>query len=74
MNMDYYKTLGFEIAVVAAVTALSLMLAVRLVGSIDSVRKACVVGLVVGACIHLAFELLGGNMYYCSFGAACGRS
>ena len=62
-----------EAGAVAAVTALALAFAVSVTGAIRTVRKALLVGLVMGAAIHVAFELLGGNSYYCSFGAACAR-
>jgi hypothetical protein len=69
--MAYLGSLLLEISVVAAITALALALAVTIVGPIASARKALVVGLVIGGAIHAAFEVLGGNKYYCSYGAAC---
>lgn len=67
----YALKLTIEAAAVAAITALTLALAIRLAGPIQSVSKALFVGSLIGACIHLAFELAGGNAYYCSQGAAC---
>jgi hypothetical protein len=69
--MAYTGSLLLEISVVAAITALALALAVTVAGPIQTARKALVVGLVIGGSIHLAFELLGGNRYYCTYGAAC---
>jgi hypothetical protein len=71
--MSYGSRLALEAAVVAVVTAVALAFAVAVTGPIGSVRKALLVGLVMGAAIHVGFELLGGNSYYCSFGAACAR-
>jgi uncharacterized membrane protein len=71
--MSYASRLAIEAAVVAAVTALALAFAVAVTGPVGSVRKALLVGLVMGAAIHVAFELLGGNLWYCSSGAACSR-
>ena len=73
-SSSYFGLLSIEIGVVAAVTALALMIAVYIAGPISTVSKAGLVGLIVGGCIHVAFELLGGNTYYCSSGAACRRS
>ncbi len=71
--MTYATRLAMEVAVVGAVTALALAFAVSVTGPIRTVRKGLVVGLLMGAVIHVAFELLGGNAYFCSFGAACTR-
>lgn len=71
--MSYGSRLALEAAVVAVVTAVALAFAVAVTGPISSVRKALLVGLVMGAAVHIGFELLGGNLYYCSFGAACAR-
>jgi uncharacterized membrane protein len=71
LDSKYIGLLSYEIGAVAIITAVALMLAVHLGGSINTVRKAGLVGLLIGACIHLAFELFGGNSYYCSSGAAC---
>ena len=71
--MKYGGRLAFEVVAVAAATALSMGLAVAVAGPIASVKKALVVGLLVGAIIHVAFEVLGGNAWYCSYGAACLR-
>jgi membrane-associated PAP2 superfamily phosphatase len=71
--MSYIRTLAFEILVVALVTALALALAVSLNGPIHTRSHALWTGLIIGAVVHSAFELFGGNLYYCSFGAACGR-
>lgn len=62
-----------EAGVVAVVTALALALALWLGGPITRLTKALVVGAVVGAAIHLIFELVGANRMYCSTGAACSR-
>ena len=72
--MKYTQTLAFEILTVALVTALTLSLAVKLNGPITTPSRAFVTGLCIGAIIHIAFELSGGNAYYCSHGAACFRS
>ena len=70
--MAYIGSLLLEISVVAAITALALALAVTIAGPIRTARKALGVGLIIGGGIHIAFELLGGNKFYCSYGAACG--
>lgn len=61
----------FEVAAVALVTAVALVFAVAVGGPIKTPVKALVVGLLIGALIHLGFEFLGGNAYYCRYGAAC---
>jgi hypothetical protein len=71
--MKYVKQLSIEVAMVALITALFLGLAVTIGGPIERPGKALIVGAVIGACIHLGFELLGGNTYYCRSGAACLR-
>lgn len=67
----YVAKLGLEAGAVACVTALALMMAVWLGGPITTMSKAVVVGGLLGAWIHLTFELVGGNTYYCASGAAC---
>jgi hypothetical protein len=67
----YIATLLLEAGVVAAVTAAALALAVRVAGPISTVHQALLVGTVMGALIHVAFELAGANTYYCKAGAAC---
>lgn len=60
-----------EAGVVALVTAIALGLAVHFVGPVMSTVQAGIYGLVIGALIHLGFEVLGGNRWYCANGAAC---
>lgn len=72
--MKYSQALAFEIATVALVTAIALSIVVKLDGPISTPPEAFATGLGLGAIIHIAFELSGGNAYYCSSGAACGRS
>ena len=67
----YITTLLLEAGVVAAITALALALAVYVTGPISTVQQALMVGTVLGAMIHLTFELAGANAYYCTGGAAC---
>lgn len=73
MSAGYTITLLIEAGVVAAVTALALALAVAVTGPISTVPRAVMVGTVLGALIHVAFELAGANTYYCTGGAACRR-
>ena len=65
------RSLMLEVAVVAVITAACLVFAVVVGGPITGPLKALVVGLLIGAVIHLGFEFLGGNAYYCKYGAAC---
>ena len=72
--MKYIYTLAFEILTIALVTALALSIAVKVNGPIITTSQAIVTGLCIGAIVHIAFELSGGNAYYCSHGAACTTS
>lgn len=64
--------LALEVVVVGAVLAAALAsVAWLLPGALRSVWKAAVTGLVVGAAVHLGFELSGLNRVYCGVGHAC---
>jgi hypothetical protein len=71
MVSSYTKRLTLEVAIIAVFTAIALALWVTLNGPIRTKSSAFFTGLVIGAGIHIAFELFGGNAYYCSSGAAC---
>lgn len=64
--------LALEVAVVGAVLAAALACVAWLVpGALRSVWKAALTGLVLGAGVHLGFELSGLNRMYCDVGHAC---
>ncbi len=65
--------LVMEALVVGVALAAALVLAHGVV-AIKDYKTAAVVGLVVGASLHLVFELLGLNRAYCSTGHACRRA
>jgi len=67
----YWTQLALEIGVVAFSTAGSLLLALKLNGPITTSKDALWIGGILGAIIHVLFELSGANASYCSIGAAC---
>ena len=69
MGMDV-KHLATEAVVVGLALALALAL-VRMLVTINTYTKALAVGFVLGAALHLVFELSGLNGMYCRTGHAC---
>lgn len=63
----WLETLG-----VGAVAAVVFTLLTQLLEP-DSLWRRASVGFLTGAVIHLVFELVGWNAYYCQNGAACMR-
>lgn len=59
-----------EALVVGAALAVALALTTTVV-HVNNVKTALVVGVVVGAALHLLFELAGLNEVYCRSGHAC---
>lgn len=70
----YVPQLLIEAGMVSLVTAVALAGTVHFTGRVDTLRRALVVGAVLGALIHLLFELAGANATYCRIGAACSLS
>jgi hypothetical protein len=62
--------LATEATVVGALVAIALLLVTWISGPI-TVRKSMLVGFLVGAVFHLAFEFTGLNARYCTTGHAC---
>jgi hypothetical protein len=60
-----------EATVVGIVLAIVLAIAVAARGPIATVPAALATGLVLGAAVHLGFEVAGLNRAYCTTGAAC---
>ena len=67
----YTSQLAIEALVVGIILGISLALIVRAGFPLKTPSTALGVGIALGACIHLGFELLGLNARYCSTGAAC---
>ena len=61
-----------EAFVVGVVLALCLAIVVRFITPLRSPRDAAIVGLLLGAAVHLGFEASGANGWYCAHGSACG--
>lgn len=59
---SYLRQLLIEALVVGLVTGLAV---------VAHDPKTFADGMLLGVGVHLAFELLGANRYYCSHGAAC---
>ena len=66
----YWAGLAFEAIVVGIVLAAALMCASAFV-PLTSPLTVAGVGFAVGVAVHLGFELVGGNVWYCRHGAAC---
>jgi hypothetical protein len=64
------SNLVLEALVVGAALAVALVLTTTVV-RINDAKTALVVGVVVGAALHLLFELAGLNRAYCRTGHAC---
>jgi RsiW-degrading membrane proteinase PrsW (M82 family) len=56
---------------VGVVLALCLAIVVQFITPLRSARDAAIVGLLLGAAVHLGFEASGANGWYCSHGNAC---
>lgn len=67
----YAPTLLLEAGVVAVITAVGLALTIGMVGPIRSWQDALIPGALLGFVIHMLFEFVGANTYYCKGGAAC---
>ena len=65
-----YALLAIEATVVGALVAVALLVTTILFGPI-TVKTSLIVGFLIGAGFHLAFEFSGLNARYCSTGHAC---
>jgi RsiW-degrading membrane proteinase PrsW (M82 family) len=65
-------SLFLEALSVGAVLALCLAIVVRYITPLQSARDAAIIGLLLGAAVHLGFEASGANGWYCTHGSACG--
>lgn len=63
-----WQRVAFESLAVGAVLAVALAIAQTLV-KIKDIKTAVLVGLVVGAALHLLLELMGANAAYCRLAA-----
>ena len=70
MSFSYPLRLLTEAMVTGLVVAI-FMSAFQMMIPLNSVEKLMFASFVVGAVIHLTFELLQINKYYCNSGAAC---
>jgi len=72
-SMFVYMSMVFvEALIVGAVMAIALSVSDVLV-PINGPQRAAYTGFIVGALIHMAFEIFGANRWYCSQGASCKR-
>lgn len=70
MTQSSVVTVLTEALIVGAALAMALALTTTVV-RITNTKTALVVGVVVGAALHLLFELAGLNRAYCRTGHAC---
>lgn len=72
-TIAYAASVIAEAAIVGAALAAGLAFAVMVRPLEDSVTQAVITGFVVGAALHMLFELAQANTWYCKRGAACSR-
>ena len=70
--MTYLQTLILEAVFVGASLAIVLAVALRMVRP-TSITHTLILGFIIGVGLHLGYEALGLNKYYCSTGASCRR-
>jgi hypothetical protein len=68
---SYPVRLAFEACIVGAVLASMLVAADLAMGPASTLTRTLVRGFIIGIIIHLGFEIVGGNTWYCTHGAAC---
>ena len=67
----YYGSVMLEALVVGAVLAALMSMAVVMYPTYDSPQRAAILGMVLGALVHVLFETTKANRWYCDNGAAC---
>ena len=72
LSFAYVSMVLVEALIVGIVLAASLTVSDILV-PITNAQTAALTGLVVGALVHVGFEVAGANAWYCRKGASCRR-
>ena len=70
-TLVYLASLCLEALVVGLTLAIALAFTVLIYPIGDDMMRAAIAGLVLGAMLHLGFELSRANTWYCRRGAAC---
>ena len=70
----YYGAVMLEALIVGGILAAMMSMAIVVWPINDSPQSAAVMGLVLGALVHIAFEASKANTFYCKNGAACAAS
>jgi len=70
LSFSHVSMVLVEALVVGLVLAASLSVSDILV-PITNPKTAALTGLVVGALVHIGFEVFGANAWYCTEGASC---
>ena len=67
----YYGSVMLEALVVGGILAALTSMAVVVYPTYDSPQRAAMLGAVLGALVHVIFEVTKANRWYCDNGAAC---